>query len=611
VLRVNQIGYPAHCSKVAFAMADRPLTGVAFEVLHAAGGGRAFEGRVGSPRPPFNDHWHYVYALDFGTLTAPGTYVVQLGSARSPTFAVNDARRLYAPLVRASVSYFQEQRDGPNVIPGPLHRQPAHLHDRQATVYLPPPYRGRLLVGNLVPTRVRVDVSGGWFDAGDYLKFAETTSFDAVALLFALREYPRGIAEIRTLRREGRFGLDWLLKLWDPARGVLYDQVGIGDGGGHILGDHDLWRLPQADDHRRVHPGSPSYFLSYRPVFAANAPGQKLSPNLAGRMAAAFGLCAQVFAAADPAYARRCLRAGQTIFASAEEHPRGPLTTAVPYGYYPEREWYDDMELGASELYLATRRLGGTGLPHPDAHFYVTMAAHWADRDLASPSNGSDSLNLYDVSPLAHFELVRILRAPEVIRFARVTDAGLPVSASSLVNDLRDQLQLARRLGRSDPFALSDPASPVDTVPHALGYAIGARLLEALRGRDDYEDVARAQLDWVLGANPWGSSYTVGAGSVFPHCLADPIANLSGSLTGRGAIFRGATVDGPTSLQNLGNLGAPDGFRPCPASGVDPFAGLTGRGDGYRDDVRSFSSSEPSNDYAALALLAAAQQAAR
>ena len=103
----------------------------------------------------------------------------------------------------------------------------------------------------------------------------------------------------------------------------------------------------------------------------------------------------------------------------------------------------------------------------------------------------------------------------------------------------------------------------------------------------------------------------VGAGSVFPRCLANQIPNLSGSLTGRGQILRGAVVQGPTLLGNLTDLGAPDGYRACPRHHQpDPYRAQAGQGMGYLDDVRSSASSEASDDDAALALLAAAQQAA-
>jgi endoglucanase len=62
-----------------------------------------------------------------------------------------------------------------------------------------------------------------------------------------------------------------------------------------------------------------------------------------------------------------------------------------------------------------------------------------------------------------------------------------------------------------------------------------------------YRAFAQQQMDFALGANGWGSSFVVGAGSTFPHCMQSEIANLAGSLTGTGDIQAGATVNGPSS----------------------------------------------------------------
>ena len=124
----------------------------------------------------------------------------------------------------------------------------------------------------------------------DYLKLSGTASFVDTLLLFTLRDYGTKLAAASTLAAEARFGTDWLLKTWDEKRRVLYEQVGIGDGnGGSVLGDHDIWRLPQRDDTYRARS---LRFIAHRPVLAANRPGAPISPNLAGREAAAFALCA-------------------------------------------------------------------------------------------------------------------------------------------------------------------------------------------------------------------------------------------------------------------------------------------------------------------------------
>jgi endoglucanase len=607
LFRFNQVGYSTTLPKRVLAMTTRAVPSRRFSVT-GAGGRTVLRGSATGPV-----RWNtrrLVYTLDISGLRAPGRYVVRFAAARSPALRVAAADGLYRPLTANAVAFLQDQRDGPEVLPGPLRRVGAHLRDASAAVYAIPHYRADTLLGGLVPTGAHVDVAGGWFDAGDYLKFVQTASFTDSVLLFTLRSYPAGVANRAALSAEARFGTDWLLKMWDQADRVLYYQVGIGDGNGHsILGDHDLWRLPQADDARNPKPDSPTYYESYRPVFAANAPGAPISPNLAGRVAGAFALCAQVFASSDPAYAHRCLLAGQTIYDQADTHPRGQLLTTSPYAYYDETEWRDDMQFGATELYLATQQALATasagGLPHTSPIYYLAAAGQWANAYIEAPASGEDSLNLYDVSTLADYDLIAILRQPSAqALLAANPTVQVPTDVPSLLEDRSDQLRLGERLARQEPFGLANPATNLDTVAHALGYAIEARMYDQLAHTSAFAAFAQQQLDWVLGANAWGSSFIVGAGSIYPHCLASQIPNLAGSLSGRGAIMLGATVEGPTAPADVRGLELPEGARRCSQAG---FAAFDGHGLAYRDDVRSSASSEPTDDLAALTLLAAAQ----
>ncbi len=99
------------------------------------------------------------------------------------------------------------------------------------------------------------------------------------------------------------------------------------------------------------------------------------------------------------------------MFGLADTHPKGHLLTVIPFGFYPEKQWTDDLELGAGELALALQSGGAlpAGLPHTDPSFYLAAAAEWAHAYLKHPRR-SEGLNLYDASGLAHYELVRALR---------------------------------------------------------------------------------------------------------------------------------------------------------------------------------------------------------
>jgi hypothetical protein len=83
--------------------------------------------------------------------------------------------------------------------------------------------------------------------------------------------------------------------------------------------------------------------------------------------------------------------------------------------------------------------------------------------------------------------------------------------------------------------------------------------------------------------------------------MQSEIANLAGSLTGRGDIQLGATTDGPSSPDNFTDLGTVDGMRACSAGHFAPFNTKTAA---YEDNVVAWPSVEPADDYTANSLLA-------
>ncbi|HZL49070.1 MAG TPA: glycoside hydrolase family 9 protein [Solirubrobacteraceae bacterium] len=613
VVRVNQVGFPLGAVKTATALTREALHSRAFGVVNAQGQ-TVLRARVGPDRGAWNRRWRHAYALDFSALHTPGTYRIVLEQApqiHSPSFVVGGTS--YTLLAARELSFLREQRDGTEVDSSLLDRQPSHLADSSASVYRTPVYRNDRLLGGLTRLGIApVDVAGGWADAGDYLKLVETASFVEDLLLYTLREYPSalGAAEPQ-LAAEARYGLQWLGRMWDQQSGVLRYQVGIGDGNARIEGDHDFgWRLPQYDETIRARSGRGAYYVRYRPVFQDGTAGAPISPNLAGRMAAAFGLCAQVFQATEPAYAHQCLLWGQTIFDRANTHPRS-LVTTMPHDYYPEREWQDDLELGADELLRATATTADhEGLPHPDALYWFEQADRWGQAYMTSPLDGTDTFNLYDVGALAHVELM----ANRVYAPAKAV-AEMQSDQAAVLEDLHDQLAAAERVAARDPFGIGYAYANDDTVSHLLGLSLEARFYDQIAGTSAYEGFAQRQLDAVLGQNAWGLSFVVGAGSRFPDCLSHQVANLEGSLTGGSPLLLGAVVPGPVDTAELRHLSASEGYRPCPtaqssAGNPDPYAQFNGRGAAYEDNVLAFPTNEPSDDIAALALLAFAREAA-
>jgi endoglucanase len=594
-VRVNQAGYPAHGPKLAFVMLGRPYAGAGFTV--SGRHGAVFHGRAGRDLGGWNGTYRAVYPLAFTALRRPGRYRVTVSvagrTAVSPWFTVAPPARLYHHLVRNAVRYFTSERDGADVVPSVLHRRPANLTDRRAWVYRSPRYDAN---DNLLGTFHRiggpVNVAGGWFDAGGgYEKFAYTGSYTDGLLLLAQRD---SAGHYPALGREAAFGLRWLRKLWRPHRKVLYMQVGIGNGNasGTIKGDYDFWFLPQAEDRLRVKPGDPAYYVKYRPVFEAARPGKPVDPDFAGRFAADFALGAQLAArsARAPARARRLLALARGVYAMARTRHIGTLLTTFPHDYYPGSQWKSDMLWGAAEIALADEALHA---PAGRVRADLAAAARWARAYLAQghPAGG-DTFNLYDTGAVAEAELLQALG------HAR---GHPPIAPRTLLADLAAQLRLGERYARGDPFGAGTTLGASDATPHAFGLVTTEALYHRYGGTTRYGAFAQRQLGFVLGANAWGTSFVVGAGTTFPHCMQSEIANLAGSLTGRGDIQVGATVDGPSDPANFVGLGSVPSMRPCRAGSYRPFNTKTAA---YEDNVVSWPSVEPADDYTAGSLLA-------
>jgi endoglucanase len=612
-VRVNQVGYPTAAPKRAYLMSAKRETGATFTVANGEGDS-VFSATVGAS-PSGDDgagawskRFKYVYPLDFDAVQTPGTYTVSVAGpepASSPAFAIGSPQSLYERPLANTLSFYENERDGPEYIPSALRTAPAHLNDEGAMTYVTPTVNDEgEFKGELASLGETINASGGWWDAGDYLKFVQTTSYAVDLMEIGVRDFPgeMGTTAARSnFTEEARFGVEWLLRMWNDSTRTLYYQVGIGEGNSSTTGDHDIWRLPQEDD---TFGGSDpaDRFIRHRPVFRAGPPGSPVSPNLAGRDAAAFAECFQVFDRTRPELADRCLTSAEHIFELANTAPKGNLLTTIPFDFYPESEWRDDLELGATEL--ATALSSGATLPAGLAHtqplFYLEDATHWAKEYIAHNGEGGEGLNLYDVSGLADFELVRALRAAS-------GPPGLALSEAQLIAGLGEKLQAAVEQSQGEPFGFGFPWAEADTASHGDGLSVMASEYDYLAGASTYNAYAGRWLGNVLGANAWGSSFIVGDGSTFPDCLQHQVANIVGSLDGAPPVLAGAVVEGPSDEKSSGKL---PGMRACPAAGGNAFKVFNGAKAKYEDNVQAFTNTEPAIDLTASSMLAFSWQIA-
>jgi endoglucanase len=597
-VRVNQIGYESGLSARAYLMTTSAVTGAKFALLNSAGSA-VLSGSVGAKLGTFGSFT--VYPIDF-TFKTPGTYSLKISgpvSATSLSFPIDTAPKVYAAPLANSLNFYQVERDGPKFIPSPLRSAAGHLNDEKGTVYSTPSFDGNdLILGKLSPTGDTVDVNGGWWDAGDYLKFVQTHSYTVALMLIGVRDFPNQMGHLSTasdFTGEALFGIEWLQKMWNDATNTLYYQVGIGTDfkSSNYLSDHDIWRLPQDDDKFGGNDAQYQY-IRHRPVFEAGPAGSKISPNLAGRLAADFAECFQVYESANPTLANQCLLSAAHIFDLADTSPKGNLLTVAPFDFYPENEWRDDLELGATELYFAIQHGNlPPGLPHTDPLFYLKAAAKWAHAYITGPNDQTDTLNLYDVSGLAHFELYRAIALAG-------NPSGLAVTQAELLADIQNQITAAVASTGNDPFGFGWPWASYDTVSHGAGLSVMAKEYFYLTKSSPYATYSRRWLGNISGANPWGVTFTIGDGSVFPDCPQHQPANLVGSLNGGSPVLSGGVVEGPTSAATAGLL---DHMLACPAGGGNAYKKFNGNGAVYRDNVQSYSTDEPAIDLSSTSFL--------
>ena len=687
-VRLSQVGYETGKAPFrAYLMSTATENGAVFKVKNKQGV-TVDSGSVGSLLGTWSHSAtaaYYVYAIDFNV---PGgdLYSISVSgpvTAASPIFAVDAPDTLYSGLLLNSLFFYETERDGPDFIRNALRTAPGHLKDEHGHVYETPLVDGNDFNDNMPPkpplvsaNLPNIDAAGGWWDAGDYMKYVETASYTSALMQIGVRDFPNQMGANAPLNppappgsvsyagssglgapvssdftNEANFGVNWLMKMWNDETKTLYYQVdnsqdwdyyGEGDpssasgncGGSYVtpyclITEYDIWTLPQVADNYRQ-PGDPepcdpysTFFICNRPVYIAAPAGAPISPNLAGRLSADFALCYMLNQSTNPALANRCLKNAEDIFALADTSYPDPapsvgsgtcrkcLLTSSPFDGYPENVWEDDMELGATELYFALQSAErdqnlAPRWPQKSSNYYLSQAAQYAANYIKNiyEAGYTDTLNLYDVSGLAHFELYRALQMAG-------DPAGMAISQQGVRQQLLRQVGDAIGQANADAWGFGYQWEYGDTTSHGAGLAVMASEAYFLTQSQSYDTYSQRWLANMLGANAWGSSFIVGDGSTFPNCIQHQVANLAGALDGTSGgtpVLWGAAVEGPASYATSGLVG---GMILCPANRVDTFKRFNGN-DGpynasnvavYKDNMQSYSTTEPAIDLTSTSFL--------
>lgn len=325
-----------------------------------------------------------------------------------------------------------------------------------------------------------VDLTGGWYDAGDHVKFGLPMAASATLLAWGVIEYGEGYersGQLPYLLDNLRWVADWLVKA-HTAPDELWGQVGQG------AADHGWW-------------GPAEVMPMARPAFRIDAdhPGS----DLAGEAAAALAAVSIVFRDADPAYADELLRHARELYAFADVH-RGRYSDSITdaQAYYNSWSGYhDELVWGALWLHLATGeaawlRRAEAGYPEIAGKHVWTHA--WDDKSYGS--------------------YVLLARLTGDARYRRDAENWLDFWTTGFGGER--VTYTPGGLAWLDSWGALRYAA--NTAFIAMIYADWLRA----EGQDPeraarYFDFAERQIDYVLGNNPQRRSYVVGFGENPPR----------------------------------------------------------------------------------------------
>lgn len=346
IVRVNQLGYLTRGPKWATVRTAEPAPLTAY--LERAGKTvwrgttitRGVDEASGDP----------IHQIDFSAYTGSGKDFVLRVSAASgaahdggESFPFEMGDDIYRTLPLDALKYFYHNRSGIPIVqpyvPDQTYTRPAgHLSDASVPCWI-----GK-------DCAYRLDVSGGWYDAGDHGKYVVNGGISAWTLL-ALYERMHHVSKTasawgdRTLNipesgngipdilDEARYEVEFLLKMQVP------DGHPLAGMAHHKIHDHAWTPLaieaPEVTDERALHPPSTAATLN---------------------LAAVAAQASRLWFSMDPAFSSRCLTAAQKAYRAAVRHPDkfAPEMDKIGGGPYADKHVDDEFFWAEAELFITT-----------------------------------------------------------------------------------------------------------------------------------------------------------------------------------------------------------------------------------------------------------------
>ncbi|XP_019177045.1 PREDICTED: endoglucanase 25-like [Ipomoea nil] len=354
------------------------------------------------------------------------------------------------------------------------------------------------------------DLVGGYYDAGDAIKFNFPQSFALTMLSWSVIEYSakyEAAGELNHVKDIIKWGTDYLLKTFNSSADTIdrvVAQVGSGDtaDGSTTPNDHYCWMRPEDIDYDR-------------PVFECHS-----CSDLAAEMAAALASASIVFKD-NKAYSQKLVHGARTLFKFSRDqrgrYSAGGTEAAV---FYNSTNYYDEFVWGATWLYYATGNSSYLQLAttpgiakHAGAFwggkYYGVMS--W-DSKLAGAQVLLSRLRLFLSPGYPYEEILSTFHNQTSI----VMCSYLPLFTS--FNFTKGGL-IQLNYGAPQPLQyvanaafLAALFSDYLAAADAPGWYCGPNFYSV----DILRNFAESQIDYILGKNPRKMSYVVGFGNHYP-----------------------------------------------------------------------------------------------
>lgn len=444
----NQVGYKCDSKKTAvFRGADDQSN---FSVVNADTNQIAYTG-VLSGSISNSSAGETNKTGDFSAVTTPGKYYISCGDLdNSYTFEISDS--IYSDLLDDSIRMLYLQRCGEAVTDSEF-SHPA-CHTGMATIY---------------GTNDKIDVSGGWHDAGDYGRYIVPAAKTIADLLYAYEANPEIFSDnIGTpqsgngtpdILDEARYELEWMMKM-QRDDGAVYHKVTCENFPGYVS------------------PESETAPLIVTPI----------STTATSDFCASMALAYEFYKDIDADFANNCLERAERAWSFLEANPNLIFKNPedITTGDYGDKSDRDERYWAAAQLYRAT-----------------------GNSKYETALNNMTALKGLDWSTVGDYGNLAILTAENISK-----DSAIYKNAKSAIVSQADSFA---KISSNSPYGVAITTynwGSNMTVANA-GIILGAAY--KVTGDSSYLDAANAQLNYLLGTNPVGECFFTGYGTVSPE----------------------------------------------------------------------------------------------